>query len=127
MIGSLVPHTSDQNRIPDPIHGVVLGFQEEQFLPFLEIDPNLHRLCPQLSPQNHSILICFNFLGFQNVLIAVLREAQVRRFRRQVAGQLNSRLKVEGIIVNAGFALYLEVIQNGILGDLQLSCVVDAS
>ena len=74
MIGSLVPHTSDQNRIPDPIHGVVLGFQEEQFLPFLEIDPNLHRLCPQLSPQNHSVLICFNFLGFQNVLIAVLRE-----------------------------------------------------
>ena len=60
------------------------------------------------------------------MLIAVLREAQVRRFRRQVAGQLNPRLKVEGIIVNAGFALCLEVIQNGILGDLQLSCVVDA-
>jgi hypothetical protein len=30
---------------------------------------------------------------------------------------------VEGIIVNAGFALHLKVIQNGILGDLQLSCV----
>ena len=89
------PHTSDQNRIPDPIHGVVLGFQQEQFLSFLEIDPNLHRLCPPAEPAEPQRSDLVYFLGFQNVLIAVLREAQVRRFRRQVAGQLNPRLKVK--------------------------------